>query len=87
MPDVGAGEILLMVLVAFALFGYRRLPELARSLGRSLRAFKAETAGLPEGDVRGKAEPPTARGPLGNPAQQGTTQPPAAPGQDPEGAA
>jgi sec-independent protein translocase protein TatA len=65
MPDLGIGEVAIIALVLFALFGYKRLPDAARSLGRSMRVFKAETRGLKEDDVRGKAEPRTARGPLG----------------------
>jgi sec-independent protein translocase protein TatA len=88
MPDLGAGEILIVVLVVLALFGYRRLPDAARSLGRSLRVFRAETRGLREDDVRGKAEAASARGPLGDaaerPAATGTGNQPAAGGADPE---
>jgi sec-independent protein translocase protein TatA len=69
MPDLGIGEILIVVLVVFALFGYRRLPDMARSLGRSMRVFRAETRGLREGDVRGKAEAEATRGPLGDPTR------------------
>jgi sec-independent protein translocase protein TatA len=67
MPGFGVGELLLVVLIAFALFGYKRLPAAARSLGRSMRIFKAETRGLAPGDVRGKAEAPTVRNRLGDP--------------------
>jgi sec-independent protein translocase protein TatA len=66
MPDLGIGEIAIIALVIFALFGYKRLPDAARSLGRSMRVFKAETRGLKEDDVRGKAEPHVSRGPLGD---------------------
>jgi len=76
MPDLGFGEILLIVLAAFALFGYRRLPDAARSLGRSLRVFRAETRGLREDDVRGKAEAPSARGTLGEPIRPERVTPP-----------
>jgi len=70
MPDLGIGEIAIIALVIFALFGYKRLPDAARSLGRSMRVFRAETRGLKEDDVRGKAEARvTTRGPLGDQEQ------------------
>jgi sec-independent protein translocase protein TatA len=53
-----------VILVVLLLFGAKRLPDLARSLGRSLRIIKAETKGLMEDDVAGKAEPKTGRQPL-----------------------
>lgn len=42
---------LLIALAAILLFGAKRLPESARSLGRSMRILKAETKGLREDDV------------------------------------
>lgn len=40
MFDIGGGELLLIVLVILILFGPKKLPELAQSLGRGLREFK-----------------------------------------------
>jgi sec-independent protein translocase protein TatA len=37
---------LLLLLIIILLFGAKRLPDLARGVGRSLRIFKAETDGL-----------------------------------------
>lgn len=40
MFDLGAGELLLIVFVVLILFGPKKLPELAQSLGRGMREFK-----------------------------------------------
>ncbi len=58
-------HIIVLVVVLILLFGAKRLPDAARSLGRSLRIIKAETKGLvDDDDVAEKAEPPHARQPL-----------------------
>jgi sec-independent protein translocase protein TatA len=54
-------HIIVLVVVMLLLFGAKRLPDGARALGRSMRIFKAETKGLLEDDVRGKAEAKTTR--------------------------
>lgn len=40
LPNIGSGELLLLATVVLLLFGARRIPEAARSLGRSINAFK-----------------------------------------------
>jgi sec-independent protein translocase protein TatA len=45
-PDLGKPEILILLVVILVLFGAKRLPGAARSLGQSMRIFKAETKGL-----------------------------------------
>lgn len=49
-------HIAVLVVVMILLFGAKRLPDAARSLGRSMRILKAETRGLADDDVRAKAE-------------------------------
>jgi TatA/E family protein of Tat protein translocase len=46
MPDIGWPELLIIGLVIIVLFGSAKLPNAARSLGRSMRIFKSETKGL-----------------------------------------
>jgi sec-independent protein translocase protein TatA len=48
--QIGATEIVLILLVLVLLFGARKLPELARGSGRALRIFKAETKDLIDSD-------------------------------------
>jgi sec-independent protein translocase protein TatA len=57
-------HIIVLVVVLILLFGAKRLPDAARSLGRSLRIIKAETRGLADDDVRAKAEAQSGREPL-----------------------
>ncbi|GAA0501898.1 hypothetical protein Ade02nite_38120 [Paractinoplanes deccanensis] len=82
-------HIIVFVVVLVLLFGAKRLPDAARSLGRSLRIIKAETKGLVDdnNDVAEKAEPQYSRQPIQGEVQQpyqqpqpGYQQPPAAPG-------
>jgi sec-independent protein translocase protein TatA len=40
----------IIAIVVIALFGYKKLPDAARSLGRSLRIFKTEIKGMSEDD-------------------------------------
>jgi sec-independent protein translocase protein TatA len=75
----GPWEILLIALVVFALFGYKKLPDAARSVGRSMRIFRAETKSMSEDDVQTRAEAEYRRSPL-----EGTIQPPP-PAPAPEG--
>ena len=46
----GGWELILIVIVFMAMFGYKRLPDATRSLGKSLRIFKAEAKGLRDDD-------------------------------------
>ena len=49
----GGWELVLVLAVFVLLFGAKRMPDAARSLGRSLRIFKAETKGLRDDDGDG----------------------------------
>ena len=72
-------HIIIFVVVLVLLFGAKRLPDAARSLGRSLRIIKAETKGLIDDDnnVAEKAEPQHGRQPLSGEVQGGYQAPPA----------
>ncbi|MEV0621466.1 Sec-independent protein translocase subunit TatA [Nonomuraea sp. NPDC050404] len=50
MPNLGVPELLLILLALILLFGAKKLPDMARGVGRSLRIFKSETAKLRDDD-------------------------------------
>jgi sec-independent protein translocase protein TatA len=53
MGSLGPLEIGLIILAILLLFGYKKLPDASRSLGRSLRIFKGEMKGMKDDDARG----------------------------------
>lgn len=56
-------EWILILLLALLLFGgFKKLPDAARGVGRSLRIFKAETKGLADDDATAENPTPTADG-------------------------
>jgi sec-independent protein translocase protein TatA len=52
--NLGPLEIGLIILAILLLFGYKKLPDASRSLGRSLRIFKGEMKGMKDDDLRGR---------------------------------
>ncbi|PRY47551.1 sec-independent protein translocase protein TatA [Geodermatophilus tzadiensis] len=54
--NLGAPEIILIILAILLLFGYKKLPDASRSLGRSLRIFKGEMKGMKDDD-KGRSGP------------------------------
>jgi sec-independent protein translocase protein TatA len=50
MPNIGAPEIVLLLLLALLLFGAKRLPEIGRSLGSGMREFKDSVSGATKAD-------------------------------------
>jgi len=57
-------HIIVVALIVIVLFGAKRLPDAARSLGRSMRILKAETRGLADDDLATKGEARSGREPL-----------------------
>jgi sec-independent protein translocase protein TatA len=83
MPNIRGPELLILVLVVVLLFGAKRLPDAARSVGRSLRIFKAETKGLVDGEAAPETTATTAAAPappVALPPAQQAVIPPATPG-------
>jgi sec-independent protein translocase protein TatA len=50
--QIGAPEIILILVVLLLLFGAKRLPDLTRSVGRSMRIFKSEVKEMRDEDER-----------------------------------
>src|SRR3954454_17461270 len=71
--NLGPMEIGLIILAILLLFGYKKLPDASRSLGRSLRIFKGEMKGMKDDDVRGKDAATTTpvRGEVASPTAPG----------------
>src|SRR4029453_1685823 len=75
--NIGAPEIILIILAILLLFGYKKLPDASRSLGRSLRIFKGEMKGMKDDDVRSKeaAQATPLRGEIAAPSASVTAPP------------
>lgn len=50
-------HIVILLLIVVVLFGYKRLPDVTRSLGRSMRIFKSEVESLRDDDPKDKPKP------------------------------
>ena len=89
MLGLGPPELIIIAIVVLALFGYKKLPDAARALGRSARILKAETKGLRDDpaprdlDARADAEYRAATTP---PPAAAPTPPPTAPAPAPRAA-
>jgi sec-independent protein translocase protein TatA len=67
MPSLGGWELVILIGILVLLFGAKRLPDMARSIGQSARVFKGEMKGMKDDGTKSDA-----------PAEQPTSQPAAA---------
>jgi sec-independent protein translocase protein TatA len=59
MRNIGAPELILILAVLVLLFGAKKLPDISRSLGRSMRIFKSEVKQMKDDDEQSPlSEPP-----------------------------
>ncbi|MGP2442419.1 Sec-independent protein translocase subunit TatA [Streptomyces sp. JW3] len=56
---LGAPEIILILVVIILLFGAKKLPDMARSLGKSARILKSEAKAMKDDKSAAPADPPT----------------------------
>jgi sec-independent protein translocase protein TatA len=86
MPDLGPWEILIIAVVILVLFGAKKMPDAARSLGRSMRIFKTEIKGLHDDDQAKPGQQPPAGPPQQLTAAPGPAAAPCAEQQEPASA-
>ena len=85
MPNLGGWEFVILIGILVLLFGAKKLPDMARSIGQSARVFKGEMKGLKDDDTRRTGAPPPAAPPAAPSAlpvshqQPVVQQPPAEP--------
>ncbi|MEC2075154.1 twin-arginine translocase TatA/TatE family subunit [Metabacillus fastidiosus] len=53
---IGPGSLIVIAIVALLIFGPKKLPELGRAAGDTLREFKKSTRGLADDDDKKKEE-------------------------------
>ena len=85
----GIWEILIILVVVLLIFGPRRLPEMAKGLGQSVRAFRKELRDMRsdlDGDDEPRQAPKAARasGSTGAGTSEGSTTDAEAPREDPK---
>jgi sec-independent protein translocase protein TatA len=77
-PNLGGWELIVLLGVLVLIFGAKKLPDMARSVGQSARVFKGEMRGLKEDRAAdAPAEPATADAPATASLPAVTTTPPA----------
>jgi sec-independent protein translocase protein TatA len=73
MFNIGPGELVLIFAVVLLLFGAKRVPEVARSLGRSITEFKrAMNSTVSDIEDAVNSEPPKAIKPPATPVKAGS---------------
>jgi sec-independent protein translocase protein TatA len=61
--DLGWPELLIVAAIAMLLFGTKKMPDVARSIGRSMRIVKAELRGLHDDEPAPVVTAPAATAP------------------------
>jgi len=58
MPNIGAPELIILLIVLLLVFGPKRLPEMGRSVGRGIREFKDSVSGNEKPEEQKASHPP-----------------------------
>ncbi len=75
MPNIGAPEIIIVLVIVLLIFGPKRLPDLGRSLGSGMREFKDSVTGK---DKDKDDKPAEIQRPPSEPVTQASAEDPAA---------
>ena len=59
MPNIGAPELIVILVIALLVLGPKKLPEVGRSVGKGMREFKESLSGENEPDDKKPAITPT----------------------------
>ncbi|NEY82950.1 twin-arginine translocase TatA/TatE family subunit [Bacillus sp. 3H-10] len=59
MMNIGMGSLILILVIALIIFGPKKLPELGKAAGNTLREFKNATKGLADDDDDDKQQKKT----------------------------
>lgn len=69
MPNIGAPELIILLIVLLLVFGPKRLPEMGRSVGRGIREFKESVSGNEPPDESKATTPAPALEPKATPPE------------------
>jgi sec-independent protein translocase protein TatA len=58
MPQIGATELIIILLAVLVLFGANQIPKFARNLGQGMKEFKKAARELTEDDDKDAESPP-----------------------------
>jgi sec-independent protein translocase protein TatA len=75
-PSIGPGELILILIIALVVLGPGKLPDVAQSLGRSVREFRKAATDVSEA---GKLDGSTSSATSAQPAPTAPAAPPAPP--------
>jgi len=57
MPNIGAPELIVILVIALLVLGPKKLPEVGRSVGRGMREFKDSISGVSDDDDKPAIKP------------------------------
>ena len=83
LPDIGSGEVMVVVLVVLLLFGGDKMPQLARGLAKALREFKKAAGNVEQEFKRALDEVPEVPPAKPAPPAERPLPPPASPAEPP----